>query len=392
MARVLLVSPHYPPRLGGLERYAHRLATGLAGRHGHRVTVVTTGPGAAVSSEVADGLKVVSLPVRFRLSATPFNPAWFAQLRRIIAEERPDVVNTHAPVVGLADVCLAVRGRVPAVATYHAGSMRKGPGGPAGADAAIAAYEATVLPALLRRAEAVVTTHPGRTAGGVAGHYVPPGVDTSVFRPDGPGRRQPDLVLFAGRVEHASAWKGLATLLEAVALVAGRHPSVRLVVAGGGDAVDHHRRMAGRLGISDRVEFAGTLGPERLAAAYRSAAVAVLPSLTGAEAFGMVLIEAMACATPVVASRVGGMPAVVADTGGGVLAEPGDPRSLAGAIGDLLADPGRARRLAASGLERVRTNYRWEAVADAHHRLIEAVGARAPSLRRRDPIDDRRAG
>jgi glycosyltransferase involved in cell wall biosynthesis len=365
----LLASAHYPPRIGGVERYAHQLALGLAGR-GHDVRVLTTGPGPGPVTETEqDGLPVVRLPARWRWSATPFDPGWVRAVPRILASARPDVVITHAPVPGLADVCLAGRGGTPAIATYHSGSMRKGR---PFADPVIGAYESTLLPRLLRRAEAVVTTYPGPVAG-VPGRYIPPGVDPAVFHPDPGAVRDPDLVVYAGRVEHASAWKGIATLLRAVARLAATHPGIRLELAGGGDAVDHFRTMAAGLGIGGRVRFLGPQAPGELAGTFRRAALVALPSETDAEAFGMVLVEAMACATPVVASRVGGMPAVVSDTGGGVLAEPGDSRDLAAAIGALLSDSGLRAGLAAAGLARVVERYRWEAVVDGYEELIQPL-------------------
>jgi glycosyltransferase involved in cell wall biosynthesis len=362
-----------------VERYVHELALGLRDRHGHDVSVVTTANGPGLRQSVISGLRVVALPVRFRVSATPFNPAWFVQLRGVIAAEGPDTIITHAPVPGLADVCLASRGRVPAIATYHAGSMRKHNGRLV--DTAIAAYESAVLPAILHRADAVVTTYPTASACGVDSRYVPPGVDVSLFSPSPHEATDGHRVLYAGRIEHASAWKGIDVLLHAVVELAGRFPDVSLRLAGGGDAVDHYRQMATALGISGRVTFTGPLLPAQLAAEYRRAAVTVLPSVTDAEAFGMVLIESMACGTPVVASRVGGMPMVVVDTGGGLLAEPGDSGSLAKTVGSLLADPSRRARLAAAGRRRVLQRYRWERVADAFEELIDVVGAR-PSVQK----------
>ena len=397
MSRVLLASPYFPPKIGGVERYAHRLAVGLRNRCGHDVSVVTTSPAGgygATSGAAPDGLRVTTVPARFRVSATPLDPRWFSILRRVMADERPDVIVTHAPVPGLADVCLAVRGRTPAIATYHSGSLRKHAGP---VDAAIVGYEAAVLPRLLRRAEAVVTTFPGRAAGGIPSRFVPPGVDTAVFRPALPGTRDEGLILYAGRIEHASQWKGIGTLLEAFRSVAGSFPSARLELAGGGDAVDHYRSLAGRLGVGDRVTFSGPMSAPELAEAYRRAALVVLPSETDAEAFGMVLIEAMACGTPVVASRIGGMPAVIADTGGGLLAEPRDSRSLAGTMGRLLADPELRRRLGHAGLARVRERYRWDSVVDAFEELIGELTAapraegRPGSTRRGDHVG-RRAG
>ncbi|HET6873880.1 MAG TPA: glycosyltransferase family 4 protein [Acidimicrobiales bacterium] len=375
MSRVLLASPYFAPKIGGVERYAHRLSVGLRDDHGHEVTVLTTHTGPDMERGEYDGLTVVRVPARWQLSATRFDTSWFSSVRRLIRSERPDVIITHAPVPGLADVCLAMKGDVPAIATYHSGSMRKHKWPE---DLVIGAYESAVLPRLLARADAVVTTCPaGR------GRYVPPGVDAELFRPDPATPPVDGLILYAGRIEHASAWKGIGTLLTAFKHLAAKRPEARLELAGGGDAVEHWRAVAEGMRLGERVSFSGELNGEALADAYRRASVFVLPSETESEAFGMVLIEAMACGTPVVASQVGGMPVVVESTGGGVLARPGDPMSLAEAIGGLLDDEPRRRALGAAGAEGVRRIYRWEAVTGAFNGLIEDLSVKGAGRRDR---------
>jgi glycosyltransferase involved in cell wall biosynthesis len=375
LSRVLLASPYFAPKIGGVERYAHRLSVGLRDDHGHEVTVLTTGTGGSVARSEFDGLPVVQVPARWQLSATRFDPSWFSSVRRLIRAERPDVVITHAPVAGLADVCLAAKGAVPAIATYHSGSMRKHKWPE---DLLIGAYESVVLPRVLDRADAVVTTCPmGR------GRYVPPGVDAELFRPDPATPPVDGRILYAGRIEHASAWKGIGTLLSAFKLLAAKRPEVSLELAGGGDAVGHWRAVADGMRLGDRVCFSGELNGEGLADAYRRASVFVLPSETESEAFGMVLIEAMACGTPVVASRVGGMPAVVESTGGGVLARPGDPASLAEAIAALLDDEARRGALGAAGAAGVRRTYRWDAVTGAFNDLIQELSTKEAGRRGR---------
>lgn len=365
-----MATPYYVPKIGGVERYVHQLALGLRRDHGHDVCVVSTTPGPRDEVEV-DGIRVIRLPVWRTFSNTPVHPAWLTQLRRVFRQEQPDVINTHAPVPGLADACFVARGGRPLIASYHAGSMKKGR---RAVDVAIAAYEATALTAIHRRADALVTTFPAREVRGRRDvHHVPPGVDPATFFRTVDDRHDGHTLLYVGRIEHHSAWKGIGTLLEAMVEVAAAHPDVCLRLVGEGDAVADFRTQATVLGLERNVEFVGPLAAADLADMYRSAGVLVLPSETEAESFGMVLIEAMACGTAVVATRVGGPPAVVEDTGGGILADPRSPASLAQAILQLVDDPARRSRLADAGAARVLEKYTWATTVEAYARLIGQV-------------------
>ncbi|HTG12565.1 MAG TPA: glycosyltransferase, partial [Candidatus Eisenbacteria bacterium] len=95
---------------------------------------------------------------------------------------------------------------------------------------------------------------------------------------------------------------------------------------------------------------------------YSHAAVFVCPSIY--EPFGLINLEAMACGTPVVASRVGGIPEVVVDGETGRLVEPGDVAALGQALRETLADPERARRMGAAGRGRVEAHFSWDRIAD----------------------------
>ncbi len=372
MSRVLIASSHFYPRTGGVERYVFELAKGLAERHGHVVTVLTTGPSRSrIQSDRVGEVKVVRVPTWASLSSAPLSPTWLWQLRRVILSERPDLINTHAPQPGLPDlVSLTTPPSIPLLATYHSGSLKKG----GWTDTVIAGYETSVLPRVLRRSAAVVVTGPAVAEepyipeGKV--EYIPPGVDTSVFRPDLDSIRRPGQLVYVGRMDRDSAWKGVSTLLRAMGILAATHPQARLQLVGDGDAVEDHRREAAQIGLDDRVEFTGRLDGSDLARAYQAASALVLASETAAESFGMVLIEAMACGTPVIGTRAGGIPGVIDDTGGGVLAPPRDPPALARAMARLLDDPVEASNLGRRGQEAVQHRYTWRRTADAYDRLV----------------------
>jgi len=285
-------------------------------------------------------------------------------------DNRIELVNVHTPVPFMAEAAALGCGSLPLAVTYHAGSMIKHRPAP---DTVIRAYERKILPHLLDRADAIVAVSEAVRSGFLGGlgrrvDLAPPAVDTVVFSPAG-SSAEPTL-LFVGRIERSSAWKGIGVLLRAFRKVAAEIPDARLVLVGAGDALADHRRDAMHLEIAERVTFTGELTGDRLTEAYRSATAVVLPSTTEAESFGMCLIEAMACAKPVIGSNVGGIPFLVDDGEDGLLVVPGDADALADCCIRLLAEPALAARLGDNGRRKVTEHFTWASRVDYYDHLF----------------------
>lgn len=184
---------------------------------------------------------------------------------------------------------------------------------------------------------------------------IEPGEFLSIPRPHPP--RDSVTGLFVGRL--ASRQKGLEPLVEALARVP-RNLNLHLRIVGedwgGASLVD---RLAVRLGVRDRITMTGALPRKALLAEYAQADFLALPSLF--EPFGIVLLEAMAAGLPVVASRVGGIPEIVADEQTGLLVEPGDVRGLAAALARMAGEPELRGRYGERGRARIGP-YSWEAL------------------------------
>lgn len=185
---------------------------------------------------------------------------------------------------------------------------------------------------------------------------VPLGVDTDVFRPR--GDRVPGRIVAIASAD--SPLKGVAHLLESVAkLRVERDVELHLV-----SRIDPKSATARRiedLGLADAVTLHSGLSDDELAALLASAEVMAVPSLY--EGFSLPTVEALACGTPVVASRAGALPETVGDAAR--LVTPGDVGELTDALGALLDDPAERARLAAVGLARVEERYSWTSVAAA---------------------------
>ncbi len=323
--KVAVVTPRFPPDVGGLEGYVGRVAELLRDSELFDVTVISTGTSSRRAEETYRGIRVIRLGTWSTVSNTPVNPLWPVQLRRLLRQLEVDVVNAHAPVPGLADLA-AFTSPVPVVLTYHAGSLVKG-GQPV--DALLRRYERHVLPRVFDRCAELVAVSPVSTAHATGrAHLVPPGVDTDLFTPAGERPSEPR-ILYVGRVERTSRWKGLHVLVDALARLRDRVPGVRLEIVGDGDDVPHLQDRAAALGVDGLIDWTGQVSHADLPQHYQRAAVTVLPSLTEAESFGMTLVEAMASGCPVVGSDVGGIPFVVRDGVDGLLVPPGDPVALA---------------------------------------------------------------
>jgi len=295
-----------------------------------------------------------------------------ARAARGLARRRPAVVNVHF-VTEAAYYFLMLRRafghRV--VLSLHGSDLLRP-----------AAHDRSLLHALLRSADAItaVSDHlceqvlglPGIAADRV--HRIANGIDTRFWTPaettpQGHARR----IVAVGRLERV---KGQDLLLGAFARVHAAYPDARLELIGHGVERDALAAQARRLGIAGQVDFAGDLPAEAVREALRDAAVFVLPSRS--EGMPLALIEAMACGAPVVATRVGGVAAVLDDAG--LIVPAGSASALADAVLALLADRDRAVGLARDAMARA-ARFSAQRSVEAYRQLLEQVAAGQSGVR-----------
>jgi glycosyltransferase involved in cell wall biosynthesis len=136
------------------------------------------------------------------------------------------------------------------------------------------------------------------------------------------------------------------------------------VIVGDGDLRPSYEAAAQALGLANRVYFAGRVSDAELPDFYRLADMTVLPSLTMGEAFGLVLLESMACTTPVIARSLPGVRTVVAEGQDGHLIQPGDADALAKKMGCLVEDPNLRKEFGLRGRMKVESKYAWPKVVE----------------------------
>jgi phosphatidylinositol alpha-mannosyltransferase len=301
-----------------------------------------------------------SIPVSANGSVAPLapGPAAAQRTRAALRDERFDLVHIHEPLVPGPSLTAVLAKQAPLVATFHA----------AGSSAAYR-WLGPALRRLARRIDVrVAVSEDARRFAHAAlgGEYTVlfNGVDVERFAGAPPAPKPPGsrVVLFVGRHEPR---KGLDVLVRAVR---GLPADVRLWVAGAGP--DNDRLREATAGDS-RIEWLGPIGDHQKAARLRAADVFCAPSL-GGESFGVVLLEAMAAGTPVVASDLPGYRRVAGDGADAILTAPGDSDALAVGLRRVLDDAETADRLVESGRRRA-GSFSMHALAEAYLGLYERL-------------------
>jgi starch synthase len=281
-----------------------------------------------------------------------------------------DVVHTHTWYVGFGGMLVQSIHDLPLVVTLHSMEpLRPWKADQLGTGYAVSSWAERLA---VERAERVIAVS-AQMRGDILTHFrVDPdrvvaihnGVDAEAFRRTEQrealarhGVREP-YALFVGRI---SEQKGIFQLLEAARTLP---EEVTLVLcASSPDTPELAARLEAAVAGRSRIRWINAMLPvPEVVQLYSHATVFVCPSIY--EPFGLINLEAMACGTPVVASRVGGIPEVVVDGETGWLVPPGDPVALAQALRDALADPARARQMGEAGRRRVEAHFSWDRIAD----------------------------
>ncbi|MCA1830926.1 MAG: glycosyltransferase [Actinobacteria bacterium] len=339
---------YFPPTHGGIEQLINGIVHGISG---FEFVVLTGSHTRELIDDSDDGVRVIRAPELLRVSTAPLAPSWRAWIKRIA----PDVIHVHMPNPTGELAVLTSRTDARIVASFHAEIVR--------APTVSAAYRA-FLPFFWPKVHTVIAGSPPMLAtakelDGVRDRavVVPYGIDPDEFgsRPpeaDAIRERYPgSLVLFMGVLRH---YKGVHVLVEAMRDV----PDATLVVAGEGPERASVEAAVDAFGLSGRVHLVGSVTDAERVAYMRAADLFVLPAISRAEAFGIVLTQAMACGTPVISTELGtGTSWVNADGETGLVVPARDARALARAIASLLGDDERRAAMGRAAQLRVRARF-----------------------------------
>lgn len=345
-----LFAPYDLARPGGIATHIRAQAKALRSL-GH--TVQVHGPASAPLDDGEISLAgAVALTLGGTTSGAGLDPRSLWRLSRVLGARRFDIVHVHEPLMPVVPWGAIWLARSPVVATFHVHREHGHRFYP---------IAKPILAPIVRRINRRLAVSPSamRT---VADHFpgayeiVPNGIDVQRFqlraaRPEALERGLRH-VLFVGRLEKR---KGVDHLVRAMASAQRRQPRTRLVIVGDGP----ERAALERIAVTAAIDtlFLPTVPDEELPAFYQWADVACSPA-TGGESFGIVLLEALACGTPVVATRIEGYESVIGSADCGRLVPPGAPDALAAAIAELLDDEDARRACGARGLQ-LAQQYDW---------------------------------
>ncbi len=371
MISVVHVAKFYPPVPGGMERVVESLCAATRGRARSSVIALNTTP--RTVHEVVDGVDVTRVGVAATRGSVPIAPGLAGVLRRA----RADVMVLHEPNPWALTSLLLSRVKMPLAVWFHSEVVRP--------RLQYRLFYAPVARPVYRRARRIVVSSPplAEHAAALAPYrervaVVPFGIDSARWRASPAtatrsaaireAARGRPLVLFAGRMVPD---KGLDVLLRAL-----EGTEAAAVLAGDGPSRAEAEALARRLGLDSRVTFTGEVPHAELVALYHACDLFVLPSVTPAEAFGYVQLEAMACGRPVVSTRVrSGVPWVNRDGVTGLTVPPSDPSALRRAIETLGGDPDLRERMGEAGRARVAWEFTLERMAARTAALLEDVAA-----------------
>ncbi|MEK7202972.1 MAG: glycosyltransferase family 4 protein, partial [Patescibacteria group bacterium] len=172
-------------------------------------------------------------------------------------------------------------------------------------------------------------------------------------------------ILFVAGLDKAHYFKGLENLLQAIKILKNSFDiEFNLIVIGEGDLKNYYKNLAKDLKIDKIVNFLDKIDRSKLVYYYNNSNVFVLPSVNKSEAFGLVLLEAMACAKPVIASNLPGVRGVFENNRQGLLIEPNNIEDLAAKLKIILINDNLAKQMGKAGRELVEATYTWEKVAE----------------------------
>lgn len=357
----------FPPYKGGMGNSAYHFAR-INTLSGHDVTVFTPDYGVSYIPEPTEKFKVVRLKTFIKYGNGAFLPQLLWRLNGF------DVVHLHYPFYGAMEVILLrnifLGKKTNLVMHYHMDAMGRGVKG-----LFFKLSQWIILPLLARASKLISCASIDYVKHSDLATYYKKhpekfrktffGVELDKFKiikthcpyNDEDAKH----ILFVGGLDRSHYFKGLENLLKAVQIIR-QEIKVKLCVIGNGNMKEYYEKLAVDLGIKDTVRFACGIGNADLVNCYNCGDVLVLPSINRGEAFGLVLLEAMACAKPIIASNLPGIRSVFKNGREGLLIEPDDIEDLAVKLKIILTNDVLAKKMGAEGRKLVERDYSWDKV------------------------------
>lgn len=372
--RIGMVCPYSFDVPGGVQSHILQLAEVMHAA-GHEVSVLAPASSDAETTlpdYVVSGGKAIPIPYNGSVARLRFGPATHRKVKKWLQQGDFDVLHLHEPNAPSLSMLALNIAEGPIVATFHTSTTKS---------LTLSVFEPILRPMHEKIVGRIAVSDLARRwqmeALGSDAVEIPNGVDVASFATapmlEGyprPGRS----ILFLGRFDEPR--KGMSVLMGALPAVVDRFGDIEVLVVGRGDEAEL-REVAGPL--AGHLRFLGQVDDKQKAAAMRSADVYCAPN-TGGESFGIVLVEAMAAGTAVVASDLDAFRRVLDDGRGGRLVAVDDPDDLAAGLIEVLADDARRARYIECAAELVK-RYDWSVVALQIMRVYETVAGSGVKVR-----------
>ena len=364
---------------GGTEIAAYNLARNIAKID--EVDIFTTSINSKDSLELSENMTIHRYGTVLKIASANLS---FKILYKPLKQEI-DIAHAHynMPYSDYSALRYVKKNKVPFVVTYHADAQDSG--GNLIRNWAQMIYNRSLLKNVLNGADVIIATSNSYIdESKFLGNYrdkievIPNGINLEEFDINLSKEECRDklclphdkkIILFFGNIV---SYKGPHILLKAFSKVKTQFKDVKLVFAGRGEMQEELTKLAAELGIKSDVLFTGYVDERLKPFYYKSADIFCLPSITMAEAFGIVNLEAMTCGIPIISSKLGGIPDVVTDKETGLLVKPEDEEALTDAIIFLLENEDIARKMGNNGKRKVE-EYSWKKIAEKTEKVYESL-------------------
>jgi phosphatidylinositol alpha-mannosyltransferase len=354
--KIGIVCPYGWDTPGGVQIHIKELSQWLIAK-GHEVSILApvTDEGSHIEPWVVSAGRPISIPYNGAVAKVIFGPLASSRVKQWIANGNFDLLHLHEPAIPSLSLLAGWAGDGPMVATFHAAANPQ----------KVANAIGTMLDPLIERITAKIAVseiarETLKDRFDTEAVVIPNGIDTSKF--EGIGARSewalPNTLGFIGRFDEPR--KGLAVLLAAIPKIAREIPNLRILVAGPGNPNDFDKLVPPEL--RERITFLGRISEIEKAQFFKSISMYIAPN-TGSESFGIILAEAMAAKTPIVASNLPAFTKLLDDGRSGAIFASEDSDDLAQTILELLSNATKRDEIAIAGYEKAKS-FDWNSVGD----------------------------
>lgn len=367
-----MITREFPPESGGIGYYINNLSKGLI-KKGHKVTVITRGSTHRLEKEVIDGIAV------FKATFFPLYPFQMPLhglfVNSLVKSLEPEIslVHLHSPLTP------SIKTALPIITTVHT-AMRidsryhEVVDPYSFAERVQSMYFSPFVESQLLRLSDIITAVSPTVASELNGYGVDSskvkvlwnGVDEKTFSPTANKEKLEKYVLYTGVLR---ARKGLFDLIKCAILVRKTIPDIKFVICGTGPLLQQLTEQVRNVGLEEQVIFLGRVDRKKFIQICQNATIQVVPSIY--EGLPTVLLEAMACGLPVVATNIGGIRDIISSNVNGLLVPPGSPVKMAKMIEILWTDQSLRKKLGNNARETILKNYTWDKITNNFIHLYE---------------------